>query len=358
MSCPAAPIDTESIAELLQQMDVADESDSNDSNFCLRTTSEFLLREDNPMCILDSETNTDDNNAVVDNNDVGVFEMKYAESKSNQVLDHARMIENPISSFELEDNTEDLKKADTSKSSSDLIMSDLMKFSASGVSRNSRSDLIKFESEMKYSIENVELHEAIFPDLNVLCPAATTVSEDGCENLDVDYTSSKMEDDKDARSGEMSSTELPVFLKHFATAKESPTGLDSQVAENTSYYHRELMSAELPLCINNRTGFISNGSNLNDSETSNSEEVYSQGSSEIVCTQSLDSKISISDDVSCKNENTKKIDAQMEIPCIVVQASMRRLKEERHEQSVGYDEGNNVMNSQELPVTVLQFHKR
>lgn len=356
-------MDIDSIAALLQQQNLEDEAGSNNSNFCQRTTSEVPLSQINyPMCIFDGESITDDNNFAVNDNDVGVFEMQYAESISNQVLDHARAYRNPESSIDFEKKMINQRNTVTSETPKNVKISDLMKFSASCQSVqadregsdevHSRSDLIKFDSSKEHENDNVQLQEAIFPDLNILCPSAPAKS-DQSNDKEV-WTDLKTNGGMILNNREMSSSELPACLGNFAAAKELPAGIGSaNLGANASYFHRELRSAELPLCINDRTGFNSSQSNANDNNGTVDSEEYSS-----VSAQYLDSETSESGEIFLEEEVMKRSVSETELPCFVVEAGMRKRNEGNDQASVEYNKAKNVLNSRELPATVLEFNKR
>ncbi|XP_043286592.1 uncharacterized protein tub isoform X2 [Venturia canescens] len=305
---PAVAVNVEeALAELLGRQDLnetamGDGSDPSQIN---------LSRVDYPMHLLETEKirteRSESDNYAMGENDIGIFEMRCNQSRSHQVLDPARPFDHSVAENYLSfGKMENLGGKKSSESGQEPQISDLIKFStnsAEGLDEKiqtiSRSDLIKFDSAKLDAHERIqnEVCETMLPNFNVLR---------GDSSANNEQIIPEESHGKENLMREMSSSELPVILKEY---------------ELSNYFHRELTTSELPLCLNDRSG-------LETIETDFSRVESSDDSSSISNNNSLSLL-----DISLDRVQSEKITLESSI-C------------------------NKAFDSQELPVTVLEFQQR
>lgn len=295
----------EALAELLSHQNLNGKEIGSD--FSSRSPIN-LSQADYPTHLLNTEKSDSDNNYPVDENQVGVFEMQCSQSRSHQVLEPGKPLGGSHEPGQVESESKDGEKnfgeGKTWKLSQEYRNADLIKFSSQHSERfvhktAAISDLIKFHSTniglVNKSVRS-ETCEAMLPDFDALRGDSTG---------DKEISSKKSQQQKDFIQ-EMSSSELPAILKDF---------------ERPVYFHRELTTSELPVCINDRSDF-----DTSDSQSS-SNDTFDDPSS------------SISDSSSASVDTTPN--------------------DKKSQKSIS--ELNNLrkaFDSQELPITVLEFQHR
>ena len=194
---PAAAVEMDSIIEMLENEKRESNSTSSKLDLRMCSTSEIPLDQINyPMDLLNSKSAENCNLATADNN-VGVIDVNYAQSASNEVFERAKVSEN-VNLLDMIQKYEEI--------------TDMIKFSASRksydgndnqkkISEKPISDLIKFDSTKTHSI-NGNAGQEILPDFNALRESTNVFMDANCSRSAVEYN-------------ELSSSELPACLRDF-----------------------------------------------------------------------------------------------------------------------------------------------